>query len=266
MFILSQGIFEHTAGEGGTTVIQYPNLAVMILAFAAVILVPYLLGSINSAIIVSRLLHGEDIRTKGSGNAGLTNIMRTYGKREVILTLLGDMLKMILSILFAGILFGLEYVRGFSCSPFCYLAALFCIIGHIWPVYYRFRGGKGVLCTATAVLVLSPFVFLIVIPIFFLLVLGTHYISLSSIIGAALYPLLLNGMWKLVFGQAPSAFIILTSLLIFALILYCHRANIRRLLNHEENRFYPGKKHKKQAEADGESGKYGSAESDESDK
>ena len=104
-----------------------------ILAFA--VLIPYLLGSINSAVVISRLLYHDDVRNHGSGNAGTTNMLRTYGKVAALLTLLGDVLKTVLAVCIGS--FTLSAAIG------GWIAAFFCMIGHIFPLYYRFRGGKG---------------------------------------------------------------------------------------------------------------------------
>jgi glycerol-3-phosphate acyltransferase PlsY len=203
------------------------------------LVVPYLLGSLNTAVVVSRLLYGEDVRTKGSGNAGLTNMLRVYGKKAALWVLLGNVLKMVLSLLFTGLFLGFQYgPYAFSLNPFMYVAGTACIIGHIFPVYFRFKGGKGVLCTAAMVLVLSPIVFAVEIAIFILLLVVTHYVSLSSIVVGLGYPLILNRMMAFFGYPVTDGMILLLSVLVGLLILYCHRSNIVRLKEHRENRFY----------------------------
>ena len=95
----------------------------------------YLLGSLNSAIIVSRVLYRDDIRKHGSGNAGLTNTLRTYGKNAALLTLFGDILKTVLAVVVGGVLFGFGYIRAISTSEMCYVAGLFAVFGHVFPIY-----------------------------------------------------------------------------------------------------------------------------------
>ena len=124
--ILQNGLYTTKIAPGAETVPFYFLLFIL--------LVPYLLGSLNSAVMVSQLLYHEDIRTKGSGNAGLTNVFRIYGKRAALLTLLGDILKTVLAIGLTVLFFGIRYRAGLSYSPFCYLAGLACVIGHIKPV------------------------------------------------------------------------------------------------------------------------------------
>ena len=217
-----------------------------LVALVLTLIVAYLLGSVNSGIIVSRLVYHDDVRKYGSGNAGLTNVMRTYGKKAAGLTLLGDTLKMVLSLLLAGLLFGFDYHFGMSMNFVMYLVGLFCIIGHIKPVYYHFKGGKGVLSFATLALILTPLQFLLLFLVFVLLVWMTKYISLGSIVCAAFYPLFLQGWMQAISGgEAYNGYILLVSLLAAAILIICHRANIKRLLNHTENKFSFHKHEKK---------------------
>ena len=229
--------------NGALTGVTYASVtlggAIAILISA---LVPYLLGSINSAVFISRLFYGADIRTQGSGNGGLTNMLRVYGKKAALFVLLGDMLKTALSLLFVAVFYGFHYGPfAFAGNTLLYVAGTFCILGHIFPVYFKFKGGKGVLCTATMVLILSPIAFGVLFGVFLLLLVVTHYVSLSSITVGLLYPFALNRIMAL-FGIAASALIFLLTALVGLLILYCHRTNIIRLKERRENRFYFRKK------------------------
>ena len=223
----------------------------LVLGYLVVMAAGYLLGSLNSAIIVSRALYKEDIRTHGSGNAGLTNMHRTYGMKAAGLTLLGDMLKTVLAIVIAGLLFGFGYLRAVSVSDACYVAALFTVLGHIFPVYYKFKGGKGVLVTATAVLVLAPIVFLILFVIFVLMVYLSKYVSLGSISAAMLFPIVMRAYFKAVFAGSPmTLFISAPVLLLMVLIVWCHRGNIVRIMNGTERKLtFQKKEADTQAEA-----------------
>lgn len=214
------------------------------LALVAVVVAAYMLGSINSAIIISKVFYGEDVRTKGSGNAGTTNMLRNYGKKAALFTLLGDMLKTALSILIAGIVFGFGYAAAISTSEPCYVAGLFSVIGHVFPIYYKFRGGKGVLSTATMVLVLSPVVFAILLLAFVGIVSFTKFVSLGSVTGCILYPIILNGYFIVVSNNAarPAPAIVLTSIILSVLIVWCHRANLARISRGEENKLSFSKK------------------------
>lgn len=198
----------------------------------------YLIGSINPAIIFSKKIYHEDIRTFGSGNAGTTNILRTYGKKLAILIFALDFLKAAVAVAL-GTLFLSINVGGA-------ISALFVVLGHMFPVFYQFKGGKGVACTAACILLLSPFSFVIIVPIFILLVLFTKYISLASIMSAMLFPLLayaFRGTWG-----SDGGFVTIASLFIGGFVVFMHRENIKRLLEGKENKISLGKKKDKQNE------------------
>ena len=208
------------------------------------IVVSYLLGSINSAIIVSRALYKEDIRTHGSGNAGLTNILRTYGTKAAALTLIGDMLKAALAIGFTSLFFGLQYEGGISLSPMCYLAGSFAVLGHAFPIFYQFKGGKGVLVGATMTLILCPLNFLVLIAVFALTVLITRYVSLGSIIVATLLPITVCLYIPFILAAELSVIIALSTIFIGGFVIWCHRSNIKRLIDGNEKKISIGGKKK----------------------
>lgn len=222
----------------------------------------YLLGSINSAIIVSKLLYRDDIRNHGSGNAGLTNMLRTYGKGAAGLTLLGDILKTAVAVFIGGALGGFCYIGGISLGgltsdiPLPYIAGFFSIIGHIWPIFYGFKGGKGVLCTAVMALILNPLEFAILILLFIIIVVATKFVSLGSVTVAVLYPVVVNGHIKVLASmneeiatRVPNGIMSLITILIAILIVYCHRENLKRISQGTERKFSIGGKKK---EKDGE--------------
>lgn len=192
----------------------------------------YLLGSLSFSIIVSRLLRGEDIRNFGSNNAGMTNILRTYGKKYALLCGAGDFLKGLLAVLLGRLIFSLFGVGGFDPG---YVAGAAAVVGHMFPLYFGFRGGKGVLTGLGVIVALSPITFLLVLLVAIPILYFSRIVSLASVIGAILYPfasylvhrlrgqpVLLDTIFACVFG---------------VVILYMHRANIKRLLAGTEYRF-----------------------------
>lgn len=201
-------------------------MTLFVISVGIVIISSYLLGSINFAIIISGRKYKQDIREYGSKNAGMTNMMRTYGKKAAALTLLGDALKAVVSCLIGYLLIG---------SPGAYIAGLFCICGHIFPIFYRFKGGKGVVTTAVSILMCNPIVFLVLLLIFVIIVLFTKYISLGSIICVMLYPLLLDSIERIFTGHT-SPYIIFT-MITAALVVFKHWSNIKRLLAGKESKF-----------------------------
>ena len=204
----------------------------------------YLLGSINSAIIISRALYKEDIRTHGSGNAGLTNMLRTYGAMAAALTLIGDMLKAVLAVLFTSLFFGLTYNNGISLSEYCYLSGLAAVLGHVFPIFYGFKGGKGVLVAATMTLILCPIHFITLLLIFAVIVVISRYVSLGSIVVAALLPITVCLYIPLVCGVKLSFVIAASIIFLGGFVVWCHRSNIKRLLAGNEKKISIGGKKK----------------------
>ena len=211
------------------------------------IAVSYLLGSINSAIIVSKALYKDDIRKYGSGNAGMTNILRTYGKGAAGLTLLGDVLKTAIAVTFTAFLFGFRYNHGISLNDgYCYMAGLFAVLGHVFPIYYGFRGGKGVLVTAAMALILTPIPFLILITLFIIIVAISRYVSLGSVTVAILYPVVVNFYIKYMFASNPPGILMLCLIILAVFIVWCHRENLVRISNRTERKISIGGKKKKE--------------------
>lgn len=219
----------------------------------ACVVVGYLLGSINPSIIVSRKLYGKDIRESGSGNAGLTNMLRVYGKHAALYTLCGDMLKTALSIAIGACIYGVENWTSVDRSmEGAYLAALFCVLGHIAPIYYKFRGGKGVLAAATAILLLDPIVFLMLLLIFVLVLLFTRFVSMSSITAAFFYPALTYITHSSIMEVPPAMFTMLFSVICAVMVIYMHRENIKRIAAGKENKLSFGGKKKSEDEDEDE--------------
>ena len=241
MFNLNEGLMKYLFDGKVADLKFYIAYA---LGFLAIIVIPYLLGSINSAIIVSKVGYKDDIRNHGSGNAGLTNTLRTYGLGAAGITLLGDILKTVIAIAVAGVIWGFGYVAGISTQQFLYVAGLFSVLGHIFPIYYGFKGGKGVLATATMALVLSPIPFIILLAIFVILVAWTKYVSLGSVVGVGLYPVIVSGYFLVVFGVSAPGLTALCTVILAILIVWCHRGNLQRISDRTERKISFKKKEK----------------------
>jgi glycerol-3-phosphate acyltransferase PlsY len=183
----------------------------------------YLIGAIPTGVILTRLAGGEDIRNAGSGNIGATNVYRVAGRKLGIITLLGDCLKGVVPLVIA--------IQGFHLAETgIALVAMAAFIGHCYPVYLGFKGGKGVATALGIFLVLSPLSVLCVLGVFVLVLWRWRYISLASISAAAAIPLLV-----LLFEGSATLFG--ATLLIAALVIWKHRANIERLRSGTENKF-----------------------------
>lgn len=235
MFNLNEGLLAYLFPDGIRPLVLFGCLFVVLCA-------SYLLGSINSAILISRVIYKDDIRTHGSGNGGMTNMLRTFGGKAALLTLAGDLGKTAIAISLAGLVFGFSYVAGISVSEFCYLAGLFAVLGHIFPIYYKFKGGKGVLVTSTMALILTPIPFLMLFCVFSAVYGMSKYISLGSVCVAVLYPVVLHGYFAVVFEMPMPGLIALSAIVIACIIVWCHRENLKRIGERTERKTYLRKK------------------------
>lgn len=194
-------------------------------------IVAYLLGSISSAVIVSRVYAHDDVRKYGSKNAGMTNVLRTYGKLPALFTFLGDFVKGILAVLAGRLIFSLLGVTDFDAG---YLAGFFALLGHLYPIYFGFKGGKGVLTSLGIILVVNPLVLLILLIIFLPVLFITRIVSLVSVTGAVLYPFVTLIVDLCL--RKPVLFDFLFAVLFSLIVIWRHRSNIQRLLNGTERR------------------------------
>ena len=196
------------------------------LAFVA--LFAYMLGSVSGSLLLGRF-RGVDIRTMGSGNAGGTNAYRTQGTRFALLVVLIDVLKGALAVLLMPALVGL--FTPLDADWAAAVAGLAAVIGHIWPLYHRFRGGKGAATAVGAVLAILPWLALPMFLVWLLLLLLTGWVSAATLAAAASLP---TGLW--LFGSPHTADWLFAGGL-FVLVVYAHRSNVQRLWRGEEYRF-----------------------------
>lgn len=190
-------------------------------------LVAYLIGSINFAIIFSKKFAGFDVREKGSKNAGTTNVLRTVGKKAAILTLICDVLKGVVAVLIASL--AAKIWEEADVITLKYLAGLMAIIGHTFPVYYGFKGGKGVATSLGVLLVVNPQIGISCLVFALIIMTATKYVSLGSVLSATLFPILTIFM-----TDNFNAKVI--SVLIGLLVIFNHRTNIKRLKEGTENK------------------------------
>jgi glycerol-3-phosphate acyltransferase PlsY len=204
----------------------------MLLAVLLIAAVSYLLGSIPVGYLLVRLFRHQDIRSVGSGNIGATNVLRSGGKGLGAATFLLDVLKGCVAVLIGGLL-GALLMPGTPLRSAQALAALVAVLGHMFPVWLKFRGGKGVATGFGVFLVAAPWAALAAISVFAIVLVLTRYVSLASILGAATFPLFACFM---VTGQHPP-FYIAVQCAVATLIIIKHHQNIRRLLTGTESRF-----------------------------
>jgi len=205
------------------------------------LVVPYLLAGINTSIIVAKIKTGKDIRTMGSGNAGLTNTLRVLGKGAAGIVLLGDVSKAAIAVLLVRLSF--MYLGGVNTMDAAsnmtwveFMAVFMAIVGHCFPLYYGFKGGKGVLAAISAIFVLDWRIACILLGIFIVLVALTRYVSLGSCVASASF--FIATLLFRHFADNDPAFIINMIIAAFCggLIIVKHKGNIQRLLSHSEKK------------------------------
>ena len=203
-------------------------------AYIIVGLIAYLLGSISFSVIISKKMAGFDVREKGSGNAGSTNVLRSVGKKAAALTLLGDVLKGIVAIFIAFILGLIIGEENISRALLVQIAGFFVILGHTFPVFFKFKGGKGI-ATALGVLILTNWQIGLICLIFALIIMAvTKTVSLGSIMAAVLFPILVLFVPHNAYLVDGQYFIY--SLILAGLVIFNHRENVKRLLEGKENK------------------------------
>jgi len=208
------------------------NILYILLAIAG----GYLLGSIPTAVLASKLFHGIDIREHGSGNAGATNVIRVLGWKTGIPVLIVDIAKGWLAASLP-VFFSLADRGSSTMVNFQILTGVASIVGHIYPVFAGFRGGKGVGCTVGTLLALNPLLTLVCIGVFLAMLFITGYVSVSSMSFGIAFPVLLFTVF-----DTPSTVFKIFSILIAVTLIITHRSNIRRLLKGEESKFIGKKK------------------------
>ena len=225
-------------GVGGTP-------AAMAVTFGGVLLcmiIPYLLGSLNFGVMISRRRYGDDVRTHGSGNAGATNLLRTYGWKAGVLTMAGDMLKAVIAVGLGYLIVGVNaqvtegdltyrMVDQFGAA----IAGLFVMLGHMFPIFFKFKGGKGVATSGIVIFMISPIAGVICLAVFLIVVLGTRYVSLGSVMGLVLYPIVLNA-FSHAYDPPRNSTACMISVLMACLVVFMHRENLKRLAAGKESK------------------------------
>ena len=195
------------------------------LVYLIIIITAYLLGNISTSYIVAKRLAGVDIRTQGSGNAGSTNVLRTLGKKAGALTFIGDVLKGLIAVLIARLI---AYGVNLDDTTCAYIAVVAVVLGHNYPVFLGFKGGKGVATSLGSMLGMNPLVALLCLGFFIIIVAITKYVSLGSILGIGLSPviMMINHNNK---GVLVTLFLTIS-------VVITHKENIKRLLNGTERK------------------------------
>ncbi len=197
--------------------------------YIAVAVIAYFIGSVNFSVIISKKMAGFDLREKGSKNAGTTNMLRTVGKKAALIVLICDILKGVLAILIAKIMTGnLDQAIGVQ------IAAIAVVLGHTFPIFFEFKGGKGVATSIGILLMINWQIGLICIVYGVLILILTRMVSLGSITAALLFPVLTIFISEHYIAEGAGYTIF--GIIMAAIILFNHRANIKRLNEGTENR------------------------------
>ncbi len=200
-------------------------------AYIIIAIIAYLIGSINFSVIISKKMAGFDVREKGSGNAGTTNVLRTVGKKAAGITLVCDILKGVVSIFLAKLI--ILIWKNLDGALLVQLAGIFVVVGHTFPIFFKFKGGKGV-ATSLGVLITTNWQIGLICLVFALVLIAlTQMVSVGSIAAAILYPVL-----TIFIGQNyihPGNYIV-SSIILAILVVFNHRENVKRILTGTENK------------------------------
>ncbi len=189
-----------------------------------IVILSYLLGSVSTGYIIAKYFYKIDLKTVGSGNIGATNVMRALGKKMGIMTLIGDALKGVIPTLFAII------YKPFPINqPLVFFCALFAFLGHLFPFYLKFKGGKGVATALGIAVILFPLQTLLCAIVFFIAVLKTRMVSVGSMLAALSLPVFVS-------FKAQSGYMVTLSIILSILIVFKHKDNIHRILEGKENK------------------------------
>ncbi len=201
-------------------------------------IIAYLIGSVSSSVILSKKMAGFDLREKGSGNAGSTNMLRTVGKKAAVLTLICDIFKGVIAVAIALVIG--KITRFWGIDHLIQIAGICVVIGHTFPIFFGFKGGKGV-ATSLGVLLIMNWRIGLICLIFALAVMAlTRMVSLGSILAAVLFPILVlftsnSYLTGYKYGSSKFSWVVF-GIALAAIVIFNHRANLRRILNGEENK------------------------------
>lgn len=211
-----------------------------ILLFIFLGILAYLLGSIPTAVLYGRAFHGLDVREHGSHNAGATNTFRVLGKKAGIIVFMIDVAKGFAATSLSDLLYFDDRIWNYEIAEFRILYGLLAVVGHIYPVFAQFKGGKGVATSLGLGICMFPEVAALCLVLFVIILFLTHYVSLGSILATLAFPLLMFTKWF----RPDDWLLIAFGFMAFLLTLYTHRKNIQRLIHGEENKVYLIKRNK----------------------
>jgi len=200
-----------------------------------VAIISYLLGSVSFSVIISKKMAGFDVREKGSGNAGSTNVLRTVGKKAAIITLICDILKGVVAILIA--LIAGKIIKDLDNALLIQLAGIFVILGHTFPIFFKFKGGKGIATSLGVLLIVNWQIGLICLVFALVLMALTRMVSLGSMTAAVLFPVLVIFINEnYIVDESSNWSYLIFSIILATLVIFNHRENLKRIFNGTENK------------------------------
>lgn len=203
--------------------------------YIIVAIIAYLIGSVNFSVIISKKMAGFDVREKGSGNAGTTNMLRTVGKKAAAITLICDILKGVVAILVA-LLAGI-IIKDLDKALLVQLAGVFVIIGHTFPIFFKFKGGKGIATSLGVLLMINWQIGLICLVFALLLMALTRMVSVGSLAAAILFPVLVLFInQNYIVAESSNWSYLIFSVIIALLVFFNHRTNLKRIVTGTENK------------------------------
>ena len=203
-------------------------------SYIIMLIIAYAVGSINFSVIISRKMAGFDVRKKGSGNAGSTNVLRTVGIKAAVITLICDILKGVVAILIAVLLGNI--MKDVDKALLVQIAGVMVIVGHTFPIFFEFKGGKGVATALGVLLTINWEIGLICLIFAVVIIAFTRMVSLGSIGAAILFPILTLFIRERFIVEATGLKFFVFSLLIASFVIFNHRENVKRILNGTENK------------------------------
>ena len=203
--------------------------------YIVIAIIAYLIGSISFSVIISKKMAGFDVREKGSGNAGTTNVLRSVGKKAAVITLVCDVLKGVVAVLIA-LLAGV-IIKDLDKALLVQLAGVFVIIGHTFPVFFKFKGGKGIATSLGVLLIINWQIGLICLVFALLLMALTRMVSVGSIAAAVLFPVLVLFInQNYIVAESSNWSYLIFSVVIALLVIFNHRTNLKRIFTGTENK------------------------------
>ena len=203
--------------------------------YIIVAIISYLLGSVSFSVIISKKMAGFDVREKGSGNAGSTNVLRTVGKKAAIITLICDILKGVVAILIA--LIAGKIIKDLDNALLIQLAGIFVILGHTFPIFFKFKGGKGIATSLGVLLIVNWQIGLICLVFALVLMALTRMVSLGSMTAAVLFPVLVIFINEnYIVAESSNWSYLIFSIILATLVIFNHRENLKRIFNGTENK------------------------------